>query len=71
MTRGQARDTAREILRQALAGRAEVYPDFGGRLLSGLQRWVPGLTARSARLLAARSWAELLGAPIKGPSRQS
>lgn len=60
---------AREILRQALAGRAEVYPDFGGRFLSGLHRWLPGLTARSSRLLVARTWAELLGAPIKGPRR--
>jgi len=50
---GRPEPLAREVWRQALAGRDEVYPDFGGRLLRVLHRFAPGLLALSERAFAA------------------
>lgn len=43
--------TARAIVRAALAGRAEIYPDFGARLMLWTQRLAPWLMRRAAGTL--------------------
>lgn len=59
-------ETAREILRGLKAGRSEIYPDAGGRLMKSLHAVAPGWTVESSRLLLARTLSQLVGAqPIR------
>ncbi len=52
---------ARAIVRGVKAGRAEIIPDAGGRLLNRLARLAPGLALSSARLVLGRTTREQLG----------
>lgn len=54
-------ETARAILSGIKSGKAEIVPDWGGRLMQRLGRLVPGLAPRFSRLLLARSLSQLLG----------
>ena len=57
---------AAAIVRGLKSGKAEIYPDAGGRLMRLSYRVAPGLTVRSSRLLLAKSVSQLLGrAPIQ------
>lgn len=62
----QPAEAARAIVRGLKAGRAEIYPDAGGRLMRRLNRLAPGWTVKSSRILLARSFSQLVGAePIR------
>ncbi|MBI3554255.1 MAG: SDR family oxidoreductase [Elusimicrobia bacterium] len=60
-TVADAARTAKAIVKGALAGKEEITPDLGGRLLQRAYRWAPVLTAGGAKLLFAHSMAELIG----------
>lgn len=57
---------AKSIARGVKAGKKEIYPDAGGRLLKWSNRLAPTWTVKSSRVLMARSLSQLLGrTPIR------
>lgn len=52
---------AREIVRGVKAGKKEIYPDAGGRLMKRLYRLAPGFTVKGSRALLAKSMGEFIG----------
>ncbi|MBI3288342.1 MAG: SDR family oxidoreductase [Elusimicrobia bacterium] len=52
---------ARAIVRGLKSGRAEIYPDAGGRLMRRAGWLAPRLTLKASRLLLARNLSQMLG----------
>ena len=61
---------AKAIVRGVKAGKKEIYPDAGGRMMSWSHRLAPGWTVKSSRVLMARSLSQFLGiTPIRPPAQ--
>lgn len=54
-------ETAKTIVAGVKAGKSEIVPDWGGRMIQRLGRLAPGSAPRLSRLLLARSVSELIG----------